>query len=145
MCWHHLCRSVTLWSLVGSCPLPLRLQDPTLWASPSTPSPWSILVLLARPLPALVRVSLLPPGVQAPFLRSRSSTAPLRQSQGSPLDYSPSPCELFHLWLAAWGGTHFIWLVRGCERNVVPCLRKVGSRRWGWIFAFGAPSAGQHA
>lgn len=56
------------------------------------------------PAPALVRVSLLPPGVQAPFLRPCSSVAPLRPRQRSPVDYSPSPCELFHLWHVAWRG-----------------------------------------
>lgn len=126
MCWHHLCHSLILWALVGSCPLSLCLQDLALWAPPSTPSPGSISVLPARALPALVRVSLLPPGVQAPFLRSRSSAAPLHQCQGSPLDYSPSPCELFHLWLAVWGEPALFGL-SGDASETQSCARG----RWG--------------
>lgn len=83
-------------------------------------------MLPASPLPALVRVSLLPPGVQAPFLRSRSSAAPLRRCQGSPLDYSPSPCELFHLWLAVWGEPTLFGL-SGDASETQSCARG----RWG--------------
>lgn len=70
-----------------------RIRPSALLHHPKLPELW---VLPARPLPALVRVSLLPPGVQAPLLRSRSSAS----SRAHPRITVPglATCFTYGLW-----------------------------------------------
>lgn len=120
MCWHHLCHCLTLCAPVGSSLFPLSLQDPSI--PPSSPEHLGA----ARPLPALLRVSLLPPGVQAPFLRSRSSVASLCLGQGLLWGSSPSPGQLFHLWLVVWG-EHTLFVLSGDAGE----MRSRARGKWG--------------
>lgn len=55
---------------------------------------------------------------------------------GLTLGLQPLALRVVSFMACGLGGTHVTWPVRGCQQNAVPCPRKVGSPRWGWIFAF---------